>query len=314
MDLRQGDCLEIMPTIPSESVDMVLCDPPYGTIKISDNHNIKRTDWDIKIDTQKLFFQLERLLRKNGTCALFSQEPYTTELITSGNSNLGFSYRYTWLKNNFSNYLGVKKAPANYTEDVCVFFKKYSLESGPLREYSKKCFEWIGKNLKQINKILGDRTAEHFFYFDSIQHELCLEKTYSRLIDSFKLRNMPGFLEYEALEALELPRVFNLQGERFKPNILEYDKPTNPVHSTQKPTDLLEDLIRTYTNPGDTVLDFTMGSGSTGVACKNTGRKFIGIEKDAEYFEIAKRRIAEMPQPVQVAENVEQTILFEVAA
>ena len=166
--------------------------------------------------------------------------------------------------------------------------------------------DYIGLNLKQINTKLGHRKAEHTFYINSSQFELCTEKTYNELIEVFKIDKMQGFKEYKELAEIDLPyrnslntngnslfpSTFNLwEGNKYKSNILKYKKDYNGFHPTQKPILLLEDLIKTFSNENNLVVDLTMGSGSTGVACKNTNRNFIGIEKDENYFKIAEQRI-----------------------
>ena len=295
--LMKGDCLERMKEIPSGSVDMVLTDPPYGTIKgLSSGSWAKvKTDWDVKLDTQAMLNECNRILRHNGALVLFAQDPYTSELITQAHGNLPFSYRYTWLKDRFANHLGCKKAPVNYTEDVLVFFKKYdTLNQHPLREYAAKVLNFAEIGLKEINAKLGHRRAEHFFYIDSTQFALCTEHTYEQLCDEFNICAQPWFMSFSELVEIDrrFARRFNLPcGAKYKSNVLEYRKDYGGHHPTQKPVALLDDLIKTYTNENETVLDFTMGSGSTGVAAKNTNRKFIGIELDDHYFEIGKNRI-----------------------
>ena len=305
INLMQGDCLERMKEIPDGSVDMILTDPPYGTMKSAEGSNIygdkdnPKHTWDTKIEHKEMLAECNRVLRKNGCLVLFSQDPYTGELMTKTHGNLPFSYRYTWLKNSFAFALGCKKAPVNYTEDICVFFKKYdTLNQHPLREYVRKVLAHIGQNLKKINSELGHRRAEHFFYVNSTQFGLCTEATYQQLMDRYDLPSMDGFLFFDQLRSIDrrfsrrFSRRFHLpEGKKYKSNMLEYAKDKGGQHPTQKPVALMEDLIKTYTNEGETVLDFTMGSGTTGVAAVRLQRRFIGIEMDAEYFEIAKTRI-----------------------
>jgi len=301
VNLMLGDCLERMKEIPNGSVDLILTDPPYGTIKGMklkgwDNSTTK---WDDAIDNNKMWHEINRVLRVNGCCILFAQDPYTSVLMNDCHNNVPFSYRLVWDKKHYASPLGANKFPVNYFEDVCVFFKKYdSLALHPLRHYFADVLEFIGKNLKQVNTELGHRRAEHCFYIDSTQFGLCIEATYNELIERYSINKMQGFMSYAELKAVDdehkktVARVFNLHdGKKYKSNILEYKKDYNGYHPTQKPVALLEDLIQTYSNEGNTVLDFTMGSGSTGVAAKNLNRKFIGIEKDAGYFEIAKQRL-----------------------
>jgi len=294
--LMRGDCLERMKEIPNGSVDMILTDPPYGTVRNAglDGWENKKTNWDVCIDHSEMLNECNRVLRTNGALVLFSQDPYTAKLMTETHGNLPFSYRMTWLKDHFANALIAKKAPVNYTEDICVFFKKYdTLNQHPLRCYALKIIEFTGKKLKQINSDLGHRRAEHFFYVDSTQFGLCTEKTYNQLTEMYGLSSQDWFKPYSELIEInrKFNRKFNLQGKRFKSNVLSFKKDYQGLHPTQKPVALIEDLIKTYTDEGETVLDFTMGSGTTGVAAKNLNRNFIGIELDGNYFKIAKERI-----------------------
>lgn len=290
-----------MKEIESGSVDMILTDPPYGTIEgMADgdvNHGMKgKTEWDKAIDHAAMLEQCNRILRTNGALALFAQDPYTAQLTTDSHGNLPFSYRVTWLKDHFANSLIAKKAPVNYTEDICFFFKKYdTLAQHPLRAYAKDIMFFLGMSLKEINADLGHRRAEHFFYIDSTQFGLCTEATYNELIEKYNIDRLNSFISYSDMEAINrrFSRRFNLpEGKKYKSNVLEYKKDYTGLHPTQKPVALMEDLIRTYTDEGETVLDFTMGSGTTGVACKNLNRNFIGIELDEAYFKIARDRIS----------------------
>ena len=303
IDLYNGDCLEVMKSIPDGSVDLILTDPPYGTIKGMElkGWDNSTTKWDDAIDNKKMWHEINRVLRVNGCCILFAQDPYTSVLMNDYHNNVPFSYRLVWNKKHYASPLGANKFPVNYFEDVCVFFKKYdSLALHPLRHYFADVLEFIGKNLKQVNTELGHRRAEHCFYIDSTQFGLCTEATYNELIERYSINKMQRFREYADLKTEDdahkktVARVFNLHdGKKYKSNILEYKKDYNGYHPTQKPVALLEDLIKTYSNEGDTVLDFTMGSGSTMIACLNTNRKGIGIELDKHYFDIATKRINE---------------------
>lgn len=303
IQLIQGDCLEKMKGIPDGSVDMVLTDPPYGTMMGAglDGWNGAATNWDFPIDHKSMLEQCNRVLLMNGCLALFSQDPYTGKLMTETHGNLPFSYRLTWLKDHFANALIAKKAPVNYTEDICVFFKKYdTLAQHPIRDYAKKIMQHTGRTLREINQDLGHSRAEHFFRIDTMQFGLCTEATYEHIVDYYKLW-MPDFdlIPYWKLEEINrrFKRRFNLpKGEKYKSNVLKYKKDYTGFHPTQKPVSLMEDLVKTYTNEGEMVLDFTMGSGSTGVACKNLNRNFIGIELDEKYFKIAEKRINEINQ------------------
>lgn len=300
-DLRHGDCLGIMGQLPDGSVDAVICDPPYGTMKgLEDvDHGLAgKTGWDEALDPTAFLEQCNRVLRMNGALVLFSQEPYTSRLITEAHGNLPFSYRMVWLKDHFANALVAKKAPVSYYEDVLVFFKKYDTQAAhPLRDWFYS--EWVSTSLDwaQTRALLGNGMASHYFT-KGIQFAFPTRPNFDKLQSTGRFQR-----EYEELKAVDdafkasVARTFNLpEGQKYKSNVLQYRKDYSGHHPTQKPVALMEDLVKTYTNPGDTVLDFTMGSGSTGVACINTGRKFIGIERDAGYFAIAEKRISEAHQ------------------
>jgi len=228
---------------------------------------------------------------------LTANQPFTTELISKAIPNLPHCYNMYWDKMHFANCLVANKAPVSYIEDVLVFSKKYDLEGlHPLRLYFKSVMEFIGLNLKQINAKLRHRRAEHCFYLDSTQFGLCTEKTYLELIEVFNINNVNGFKTFKELKDIEFKYEsrFNLwEGNKYKSNILKYKKDYNGHHPTQKPVLLLEDLIKTFSNENDLVVDLTMGSGSTLVACKNTNRNGIGIEMNEDYFNIASKRVGE---------------------
>jgi len=236
-----------------------------------------------------------RILRKNGKMVLTANQPFTTEVISKAILNLPHCYNMYWDKMHFANCLVANKAPVSYIEDVLVFSKKYDVENlHPLRKYAKNIMQFIGLNLKQINTKLGHRKAEHFFYLKSTQFELCKKDSYLDLIRVFSINNMDGFLNYAELERInnKYTSTFNLwESNKYKSNILKYKKDYDGHHPTQKPVLLLEDLIKTFSNENDLVVDLTMGSGSTGVACKNTNRDFIGIEMNEEYYDIACKRV-----------------------
>ena len=296
MDIKllQGDCLIEAENIPSGSVDLILTDLPYGTM-----NGFNGIDWDFAIDPKEVYAIANRILRKNGKMVLFSQEPYTSRLINDAIPNVPFSYRMIWEKDNFANALLVNKAPVSYYEDILVFSKTHDTDGiHPLREYFAKVLEYIGETRSKIIETIGQR-ADHTFRTNSTQYALCTEATYDALITEYGIDRMDDFISYEELAEIDrkakdeyFPSVFNLwEGNKYKSNILRYKKDYDGYHPTQKPVLLLEDLIKTFSNEGDTVVDLTMGSGSTGVACKNTGRKFIGIELDETYFNLAKERI-----------------------
>ena len=311
VDLRFGDCLELMKDIPDGSVDLVLTDPPYGTMKNAalDGWNNKTTEWDNEIDPTALFIELTRILRQNGKVVLFSQEPYTSRLITSAIPSLPFAYRAMWYKNVHANALIAKTAMVNRFEDICIFIKPCPKHDfcgeNPLREYFARVYDFIGKTKKEIMQIIGQK-ADHCFRLNSSQYSLCTKSTYQELIGVFGIDKMDGFCEWEKLKPIQdeyqeanrrniaekYPPIFNLwQGGKSKSNVLEYKKDNDGYHPTQKPVALLEDLIQTYSNEGDTVLDFTAGSMSTVIACINTNRNCIAIEKDEHYFSVGCERV-----------------------
>ena len=316
--LLQGDCLSESEKIPDGSVDLVLIDPPYGVLntdaqgKDKTDCNLKKymvNPWDIAIPPDKLFPVINRILRKSGRAVLFSQEPYTSTLIRGTIPMLPFNYRACWFKEHFANALGVNKQMVSVFEDVLIFTKqnpKHDFEGfHPLRPYFESVHRFIGLPKKTIVSTVG-QCVDHCMRFSTSQFSLCTQIAYDRLRFFYDIDDMPGFLEYEILKPINEeyktyliskmvdanPVTFNLwEGKAYKSNVLNYKKPGEGLHPTQKPVPLLEDLIKTFSNPGDTVADLTMGSGSTGVACQNTGRSFIGIEMDPGFYATAFERI-----------------------
>jgi len=228
-ELILGDCLDVLPKISDKSVDIVLTDPPYGTTACK---------WDSVIPFEPMWNELKRIIKDNGCIALFSKQPFTSNLISSNFSE--YKYSLVWKKDNHDNPTQAKRRFLNITEDVNIFYKNQCVYNPQgIIKYNKKTKQGRGRSLSQIQNRRSEYLQEYTNY----------------------------------------PK-----------NILEF-KRDKGYHPTQKPVALLKYLIKTYTNENDTVLDFTMGSGSTGVACKNLNRKFIGIEKDKKYFDIAKNRI-----------------------
>ena len=239
IELKQGDCLELMKDIPDGSVDLVLTDPPYGTTACK---------WDSVIPFEPMWEQLNRIIKPNSAICLFGNEPFTSCLICS-NIN-GFKYRWDWNKKIPSGMGYAKYRPMQQTEDICVFSK-----GGEKTKYNPQ-FTKREKPIKSGGNSIQARVYNNF---------KCMEdgKEYKKTYD---YKNPVTLIEFDKVRK-------------------------GALHPTQKPVPLLEYLILTYTNEGETVLDFTMGSGSTGVACVNTNRNFIGIELDENYFKIAKERI-----------------------
>lgn len=233
MKLLNGDCLKLMKDLPDGSVDLVLCDPPYGTTDCK---------WDSVLPFDEMWAAYDRLLKPNGAAVLFAAQPFTTQLINSNRK--AFRYCWYWLKNQPTGFTYARYQPMRKVEDVCVFYKK-------VPTYNPQGLVEIKRARPKV-----DRRPKR-------------DRAY----------RLPGNYTYT-------PRFKN-----YPKNVLQYDCERG-LHPTQKPVPLLEYLVKTYTNPGDTVLDNCMGSGSTGVAVKRVGgRHFIGIEQNKVYFDIARERI-----------------------
>ena len=234
MKLLHGDCLKLMKDIPDGSIDLILCDLPYGTTDCS---------WDTILPFEELWAEYDRLLRHDGAAVLFAAQPFTTQLIESNRK--AFRYCWYWLKNQATGFTFAKYQPMRKIEDICVFYRKHGT-------YNPQGLQVV-KNAKPKRKRRPQR--ESIYNTDTLMQEYT-----------------PRFTNY--------PK-----------NVLQFDTERG-LHPTQKPVPLLEYLVKTYTNPGDTVLDNCMGSGSTGVAVKRVGgRHFIGIEQNQVYFDIARERI-----------------------
>jgi site-specific DNA-methyltransferase (adenine-specific) len=303
IQLYKGDCLIESDKIENGSVDLILTDLPYGIMNTDGGRKLGINGWDIAIEPIKVFEIANRILRKNGKMILFSQEPYTTKLITEAIPNIPFNYRATWEKDNFANALGVNKNMVSFTEDILLFSKNHDTEDlHPLRSYLKDCKIKSGMTNKQFNALFSDfynkqgcrdrSVLEH--YWAASQFTMPTEEIYKMILEPTGFFPTP----FEELKEIDeqfkskFASTFNLwEGNKYKSNILKYKKDYDGHHPTQKPILLLEDLIKTFSNENDLVVDLTMGSGSTGVAAKNTSRDFVGIELDNKYFEIAKNKI-----------------------
>ena len=234
INLLHGDCLELMNNIPDKSVDMILCDLPYG---------VTQCKWDAIIPFDKLWEQYNRIIKNNGAVVLFGNEPFTSLLICSNLKN--FKYNWIWQKNKATGFLNAKKQPLNDNETISVFYKKQCTYN-PQMTVAEKIYK-RGMVKRSKSDCYGEEK-------DFVQIETGLR--------------YPKRIQY-----------FNNNHTR------------EQLHPTQKPVELLEYLIKTYTNEDEVVLDNCMGSGSTGVACINTNRRFIGMEIEEKYFEIAKDRM-----------------------
>lgn len=245
MQLLHGDCLELMKNIPDGSVDMVLCDLPYG---------IADCKWDRAIDLVKLWEQYERIVKENGVFCMFGQEPFSTKLRMSNLEH--FKYDWIWIKNTSTGFQHAKNMPMRKHEIISVF--SYA-PMGHVSILGDRRMKYFPQGLKECKRVRNATKKFGGVYGKRPSHKDVIVQT-----------------------------------ETGYPNSILYYPSVNhsdAFHSTQKPVELLECLIKTYTNEGEIVLDNCMGSGSTGVACVNTGRDFIGIELDEHYFEVAKNRI-----------------------
>lgn len=319
-DLYKGDCLIENENIQDGSVDLILTDLPYGNMNTDGGRKLGINGWDFAIEPKKVYEIANRILRKNGKMILFSQEPYTSRMITEAIPNVPFSYRAIWEKDNFANALGTKVNMVSFYEDVLVFSKNEDTEKAhPLREYFYTEYEKTGLTYKEINRDYLETTFEggggmayNMLCRTRLYFSMPTKDAYSRLQKTgyFKKPYDELKIEDEAFKN-KTKSTFNLwEGKKYKSNILKYKKDYNGYHPTQKPVLLLEDLIKTFSNENDLVVDLTMGSGSTGVACKNTNRNFIGIEKDEKYFKIAQERINGTEPKNQLADKPKAGGLF----
>ena len=255
VQLFNGDCLIEMQNIPDKSVDMILCDLPYGVL----NKNNPNTAWDRIIPFDKLWEQYERVIKDDGAIVLFSQGMFTAQLMMS-NPKL-WRYNLVWDKQRVTGFLNANRMPLRCHEDILVFYKSLPLYNPQYEDGLPNHSRGNGEH-KKTNNCYGE-----FKEIKSKKH---------RCYDDVNV------VPLTVPEGKKLPRsIISVPKEHEKTN----------YHPTQKPINLLKWLIKTYTNEGQLVLDNTMGSGSTGVACLDTNRDFIGIEMNKEYFEIAKKRI-----------------------
>ena len=252
IELFQNDCIEEMKKIPDNSIDVILCDLPYGTTKCK---------WDNIIDTEKLWEAYKRILKKpSGVVVLFGQQPFTTKLIASNYD--WFKYNIVWKKNKTTQFLLANYRPMKCTEDIVVF------SPGGAAAASKKTGNMVYNPQGLIPKRVKKKNSQKRIG-KMLNQEHHLGKNNKLISDT----------EYHQ-EFTNYPK-----------DIIEFDIESTTIHETQKPVALLEYLIKTYSNEGSTVLDNAMGSGSTGIACINTNRNFIGIELEKKYFDLAKKRI-----------------------
>lgn len=237
IQLFHGDCLDIMRKIPPKSIDMILCDLPYG---------VTQNVWDNIIPFEDLWKCYNHIIKDNGAICLFAQSPFDKILASS---NINF-FKYEWIieKSKATGFLNAKKMPMKCHENLLVFYKKLPVFNpqmtdghAPAHSYTKHTGDGSNYGSTKIGISGGGQTTR-----------------YPRDVLRFK-----------------------------------WDTQKSKLHPTQKPVSMLEYFIKTYSNKGDVVLDNCMGSGSAGIACINTDRKFIGIEIMEDYYNLAENRIRE---------------------
>lgn len=253
--IYHGDCLELMKDIPDGSVDMILCDLPYGTTNCN---------WDSQIELSLLWPLYENKIKDNGAIVLTAQTPFDKIL---GVSNIKLlRYEWIWEKTQATGHLGAKKMPMKAHENILVFYKKQPFYS-PIKTFGHN------RKVSTVKHKRNTSTGEIYNKCDK-------------------------FSDYDSTE-------------RYPRSVVKFksDKQKQNLHSTQKPVLLFEYLIKTYTKEGETVLDNCMGSGTTAIACLNTNRNFIGIEKDDKYFEVATKRVQEWKPAPKPQENLFSQLL-----
>ena len=234
-NLLNGDCLKLLPQIESGSVDVVICDPPYGTT---------RNAWDSVIDLERMWGQLERIVSPRGAMVFTAAQPFSSALVMSRPA--WFRHEWVWHKNKASGHLNARRMPMRAHELVLVFGRE-----------SPEFYPQMTDGHKPMNTFYGNHNGRNYGEGKSMSGGGSTQR-YPRSVQDF--------------------------------SVINNDDPEK-VHPTQKPLRLIEYLVRTYSRHGQTVLDFAMGSGTTGVACVKLGRGFIGMESDSSTFEIAQRRI-----------------------
>lgn len=243
IDLRLGDCLEVMKSMPDGSIDAIITDPPYGTTACK---------WDSVIPFEPMWAELKRIIKPNGAIVLFGSEPFSSALRMSNIKQ--YKYDWIWDKKRISNPMMAKKMPLKNYEIISIFYNSQPTYNPiPTKKNTIGVLSTKNKNLSHKTETTGNSQLT----WNDNSNEFGYPKM---LLTDIKVMN-------------------NLTKDK------------SGFHPTQKPIELCEYLIKTYTNENETVLDFTMGSGTTGVACKNLNRNFIGIELDEGYFNIAKERI-----------------------
>jgi len=240
-EILLGDCLELMKDIPNESIDMILCDLPYGTTQ---------NKWDSVLPLDLLWIEYQRIIKQRGVIVLTASQPFTSQLVMS-NLKL-FKYSLVWNKKIVTGFLNSKRQPLRQHEDILVFYSKQPTYNPQMHQNKlKRNFE--GSEIKPSTENYGKQKN----YISTVKDDI----SYPRSI-------------------IEQTGVVNNSSQKV-------------AHPTQKPIALFEYLINTYTNDNDLVLDNTAGSGTTAIACLNTNRQFIVMEKEQKYYDIIKKRVAD---------------------
>ena len=267
VDLINGDCLVEMRSIEEHSIDLILCDLPYGTTDRKGSESKKNAGsrllkWDTVIPLDELWLEYKRVLKPRGAVVLTADQPFTSKLILSNVE--WFKYEWIWKKKKTTGFLLANYRPMKQTEDVVVFSPAGAAAAS--RNGRNMTYNPQGLIEKKVKKKNNPKRLGKFLHnpeFMGKNNKLLHETEYEQ-----KYTNYPS-------------------------EIIEFGLDKNVIHPTQKPVDLMEYLIKTYSNENETVLDNCMGSGTTGVACVNTNRNFIGIERDEKYYDTAKSRIDE---------------------
>lgn len=280
--LYNCDCMELMAQIPDRSIDTVICDLPYGVTELR---------WDKIIDCKLLFAHYRRICKQKANVLLFCQISLANLLINSALQS-EFSHCLIWCKQNKTRFLSAKSLPlSQYEMILCFRLNKYANEQNhyKLREYFTEELKKSGKSIKEIEAKIPNRSAHHWFRFSS-DYRIPTEKNYLRLQEITGCFCRPySELKKEFAENNKRSAVtYNGINES---DLLHFTLDEKRIHPTQKPVSLLEYLIKIYSNKGDTILDNCIGSGTTAVACINTGRNFVGCEIDEEYYRLANERL-----------------------
>jgi site-specific DNA-methyltransferase (adenine-specific) len=319
--IYNDDCFNIFEKIENKVIDLVLVDLPYGQTSC---------DWDICIDLKKMWKNLKRICKDKCQFVFFTTTRFGYKLIESNPKWFRYDLvweKYIAVGFLNANKMPLRSHEMIYifssqnTDDIEL---SRNIE---MREYGKNVLKFIDKTSKQIERELGHRKAEHFLQRTSTtQFSLPTEKTYNELIEKYNIDKMEGYLTFDNLKKYErkeitkiynpqktpgkpwkskecnlrsigvygshkLPAHENITGDRHPKSVLKYNQSSEKLHPTQKPIELCEWLIKTYSNEGDLVFDFCMGSGTSILASINTNRKYIGIEKDKDIYETAKKRL-----------------------